>query len=167
MKNKIIFKDDGEDNGYHDSYFYFVYYDIDLDVIVKHTHGSTAYYGSQELEDSEKIADLSDPEQKEIMAKVVACSEKEALAALRGNQIRYPHKGDLVVVSNKNARKHKLGTIFTADFVEETRFRHVVTEYLNGEDGIRTNLNNCSIIEPTERHVKDVADNIRFGIRLR
>lgn len=157
----IIFND-VECNMYHDSYFYYIYYNRVTKQILKHEHSATAYASYQPLKDSVKLQDLPEKEQKELKQEIEMALETTALELIMENNII--DEWDTVKVSNPRARNFK-GVEFVARHIKELIWNRRTTgwEATNEDRTIKTNLSNLTIVKPHQRSIDNVIWQLRSG----
>lgn len=168
IENVII--SDSENNYYEDSDFYYVGVNVKSNEFFKHVHSTTRFGGYAPLDKAIMISQLSEELQETIKALYIKASETAAIE--HANQSSRIEKGDTVKVTNTRARYHKQAS-FTVDniTVYRDRFDRVQTVYLHGTDEqgqtVKTSATNCTVITHGEDKIKNIADRLRLGLRIK
>ena len=159
QSRNIIFAD-LEKNGYHDSDFFYLYLSTD-GIIKSHVHSTTRAGGFIPLENSiNKIGCAETMEAVRKAARVqIASAAREMIANpnLGANIL----VGNTVKVSNKRARKFK-GEVFKVTKISywKSQYGRIETTYAHGAKGIKTNVNNCTVVQFSDDHLSNMANNL-------
>lgn len=156
---KVLTSTNNEDNGYHDSYFYSVYFDYEQEQFVKHQTHTTAGAGYNPLpRECVSIESLKDADKQEYLrrASVLACKLIDESMTV--------FKGDVVQVIK--GRKYPKGLEFTVTGRSEykDRFGRIQTQYVLGEDGIKVSVANCKVLRRAynEDHIGDIVSSLAY-----
>lgn len=131
---------DGENNGYDDSDFYYMALDTKENKVIKHVHSSTRHAGFSPLEDSEMCLNDS-----ELIKRVENIICKGIDTDLSKFEI---FEGDTVKVTNPRVRNFK-GVEFE---VLSMRRYQPYTPYVLYGDGIHSAMKNCEVIKLGYEH---------------
>lgn len=153
-----------EENGYDDSDFYYVGVNIKSGEYFKHYHSTTRGAGHNPLDNAAFIGSLSDTLQATVREMFKSSCVAEANRLLSTDLDRWIDVGDTVKVSNPRARKFK-GVEFVVtgfdDFIDGYGRRKTV--YLLGDNGIKTNITNCTKINSGDKSIAALVDDLEVG----
>tara|TARA_B100002049_G_C16084874_1_gene378894 strand:+ start:8048 stop:8563 length:516 start_codon:yes stop_codon:yes gene_type:complete len=156
---KVLTSTDNEDNGYHDSYFYSVYFDFEKEQFIKHQTHTTAGAGYNPVpSECMPLESLTDADKQEYLCLA------NAVARNLIDDSTTVFKGDIVQVVK--GRKYPKGLEFTVTGRSEykDKFGRIQTQYLLGEDGIKVSVANCKVLRRAhnEDHIEDIVSSLAF-----
>lgn len=154
--DKVIFERK-EKNGYDDSDFFYLYYDENTKTLERFMYGSTRFAGSQVLERSIQLKELTDSEQAKYKELIEQAKTEQAKELIK--KYNFCFTGDTVQVANKKARKFK-DEIFQVSLSSEYRFHGRYTYYLHSDSGIKTAVTNCKILESCKNSINRVKNYV-------
>ena len=154
---KVLTSRDNEDNGYHDSYFYSVYFDCKKEQFVKHQTHTTAGAGYNPVpSDCKPLETLGEADKQEYHRRA------SVIARNLIDESMTVFKGDVVQVIK--GRKYPKGLEFTVTGRSEykDRFGRIQTQYLLGEDGVKVSVANCKVLRRAhnEDHIEDIVSSL-------
>lgn len=159
-KSRFIAYRKDENNRYSDSDFYIMLLDTKEDKVIKHVYATTRFAGCTEF--AYDYLDLTqDPKRFKVEKKAVEILKKKFETA----DFYEVEVGDIVKVTNPRARKFKEET-FKVEEIKEFRMfngRKVVSTTLFGE-GIRTDINNVSIVKNSPKKISNKAFRAAVGM---
>lgn len=126
------------------------------------THTTRA--GGYKASPSVALTSFTEAEQTAIMDEFKRVARSQVRQYYIDNNIK--HTGDTLIVSNPKARKHKGEVFICTGFSEYTNmYGRVATRYAHG-DTVKTNVNNCNVIDVSENVLNEVWDNLFYGVKL-